>query len=145
MINNVDKNKSTIRKLLSPRFLKYCLVSAVGVVYTEGSLYIFKKFLEQGDLAANLEATISASIVILFLYQKYVWSGILDEAYGRSARLYFGITTTLGIVVSSGVVLIGGSLIKNTVDLVIANLSSYILLWLARFFVLERVFTAITT
>ena len=136
------------------RVVRYCGVSAFGVVLTQ-ALLVGCLLVGVGAAPANVVACMAASVPIFSINRRWVWEQ-RSRADLRAEVVPFWILTVLGVVVSTVVVDVVATVTTAPLLLSGANIAAFGLLWVAKFFVLDdaaaaaaavpvRVATAATT
>ncbi len=126
------------------KFWKYCMTSVVGVVMGQSLLFFFASILGWGGVASNITAVSISTIPTYYLSRAWVW-----KKRGKSS-LYaevipFWVMTFLGLLLSTLCVYLleqrwpGNPLLVN-----LGNVIGFGVLWVAKFFILDRVLFAVT-
>jgi len=132
-------DRPIVRKLL-----KYSMTSVVGVTVGQSMIFLFASVLEIGWGWANLYAVTIGTIPTFCMSRWWVW-----QKTGKS-NLYtevlpFWMMTLLGLLLSTIAVLVlenrypDNKLLAN-----VGNLIGFGVLWVAKFFVLDRVLFKVT-
>jgi putative flippase GtrA len=126
------------------KFLKYCMTSVVGVVMGQSLLFFFASILDWGGVASNVAAVAISTGPTYLLSRAWIW-----QKRGRNS-LYaevipFWIMTFLGLVLSSLCVWWFEQMWPDQKLVVnLGNIAGFGVLWLAKFFVLDRVLWKVT-
>jgi len=129
---------------LVQKFFKYAMTSVVGVVCGQSLLYLFATVLDWPGVLANITAVTISTIPTYAMSRAWVW-----QKRGKSS-LYgevvpFWVMTFLGLVLSSICVYFfekwwpDNKLVVNA-----GNVAGFGVLWVAKFFILDRVLFAVT-
>jgi len=133
----------------SPGFTKlwrYGAVSAISTVVTLGSLYVFYRVLPLGSAAAaNVAATAVATVPAYYLNRTWVWAKRGRSHLWREI-VPFWVIAGLGLAFSTGAVELASSEAHRlsrahdvqTALVEAANLSTYGLLWVGKFFLFNH-------
>lgn len=119
------------------KMVKYASVSLVGVVSTTVMLTIFHGVLGMGAQPANISAVMISSIPAYLLNRSWVW-GKSGKSHFRREVLPFWAFALAGLALSTLFVGLVEQRTEATIPVLAANLSGFGLLWVARFFVLDR-------
>lgn len=120
------------------KLLRYAWVSAIGVVSGQTLLWLFHARWGWGAVAANVLAVALATIPNYFLNRAWVWGK--TGGHSMSAEVVpFWAMAFLGLLVSSVLVRIAEEQSDAWVLVNIANFAGFGMLWVARFFILDRV------
>ncbi|MBF8296804.1 MAG: Dolichyl-phosphate beta-D-mannosyltransferase [Bacteroidetes bacterium] len=140
--NDVPETKSYLKTgLLTPRFLKFGVVGASGVVVNMGGLYLFKEFAGIPYFIASLfaiELSILSNFTVNLLWtwrdragEGTLWTKILRYHIGAGATAFLGnylvliaLTELLGL----------HYMVSNLIGIAVGTLSNYIIndLWTFR-------------
>jgi putative flippase GtrA len=126
------------------KFWKYCMTSVVGVVMGQSLLFLFASILDWPGVAANISAVAISTVPTYYLSRAWVW-----QKSGRSSMraevIPFWVMTFLGLLLSSLCVYFlerqwpGYPLLVN-----VGNIAGFGVLWVAKFFILDRVLFSVT-
>ena len=119
------------------RFARYCGVSVVNVVVTTVLLAIGIAVLDLSGGVANALAVSLAALPAYVLYRRWVW-----EKRGQNHLLKevipFWTYAVLGLIVSTVIVAWADRVWGGNIAPLIANLVAFCVLWVAKFYVLDR-------
>jgi putative flippase GtrA len=127
--------------------LKYSAVSVVNVFVGQGMLILFHSVLGWGATTSNAAAVCISAVPAFYLNRAWVW-GKRGKSHFRSEVLPFWIFVVIGLVFSTLVVTVAGNYATNNMaegiarQLVpnVANMAAFGILWVLRFFILDRLF-----
>jgi putative flippase GtrA len=127
------RNRPIVRKLF-----KYSMVSVVGVITGQSTLIFCKAVLGWPGVASNLMAVTTGSIPSYLLNRYWVWQKSGPNRF-RTEVLPFWVMSVLGLITSTLFVAYADHRWGTTIAVSIANLAGFGILWLGKFFVLDRV------
>lgn len=127
------RSRPLVRKLV-----KYSMVSVVGVITGQSTLIFCNAVLDWPGVASNLMAVTTGSIPSYLLNRYWVWEKSGRNRF-RTEVLPFWVMSVLGLILSTLFVAYADHRWGTTIALSIANLSGFGVLWLGKFFVLDRV------
>ncbi len=130
---------------------RYLAVSCVNVVVGQGLLLIFHAILGWPQAAANALAVMISAFPAYYLSRAWVW-GKSGKSHFKKEVLPFWIFVFIGLVFSTAVVALGAHLTDTTgsgQNLAlwekllpnVLNAASFFILWIIRFFLMEKLFT----
>jgi putative flippase GtrA len=131
-------------KPLVRKFWKYCVVSAVGVVLGQSLIYTFANILEWPWGWANVIAVSISTVPTYYLSRAWVW-----QKTGKSS-LYaeiipFWVMSFLGLLLSTLVVVwLENQYPDQPILANVGNIIGFGVLWLAKFFILDRILFKVT-
>jgi putative flippase GtrA len=131
-------------KPIIQKFWKYCMTSVVGVTMGQSLLFFFASVLDWGGVISNICSVSISTIPTYYLSRAWVW-----RKRGKS-QLYaevipFWVMTFLGLLLSTLCVYVferqwpDNKLVVN-----LGNVCGFGVLWVAKFFILDRVLFAVT-
>ena len=124
--------KPIVRKLV-----RYAAASMVGVVIGQTCLFVFLGVLDSG-VAANALAVAVSSVPAYLINRYWVWKKSSRNDLRREIVPFWGMAF-LGLVLSSITVSIADDRTDWKPALMAANLAGFGVLWIAKFFVLDKV------
>ena len=130
--------------------LKYVGVSMVNVVVGQGLLLIFHAVLGWPQAAANALAVLISAVPAYYMSRAWVW-GKSGKSHFKKEVLPFWIFVFIGLVFSTAMVALGAHLTDTTgsgQNLAlwekllpnVLNAASFFVLWIIRFFLMEKLF-----
>ena len=130
--------------------LRYMGVSVVNVVVGQSLLLIFHAVLGWPQAAANALAVLISAFPAYYLSRKWVW-GKSGKSHFKKEVLPFWIFVFIGLVFSTAIVALGAHLTDTTGSgqnpalwekLLpnVLNAASFFILWIIRFFLMEKLF-----
>jgi len=137
--------KDRLSDPLAQKALKYSAVSVVGVACTMTMLGILYGILKINVILANVIAVSVSSIPAYLLNRAWVWGKTGKNSFAREV-LPFWVFAFIGLVLSTVLVAIAKGYIKHHTESHImrlaliqgSNLAGFGVLWVARFFILDR-------
>jgi len=118
--------------------LRYSAVSVVGVVITQTLLVILAGILNIQPVVANVIAVMTSAIPVFLLNKRWVW-GKGGRARVRREVLPFWALTLVGLAISSGMVAIAHAYSDRTIYVMLANISGFGIVWVAKFLFLDAI------
>lgn len=129
-------DRPVVRKLL-----RYAAASAVGVVTGQALLYLCYAVFDWPAVAANMVSVAISSIPAYLVNRYWVWKKRGRNSL-RAEVIPFWLMAFLGLLLSSLLVAVVEARTESALALGLASLSGFGVLWVAKFFVLERVLFA---
>ncbi|HJL99557.1 MAG: GtrA family protein [Acidimicrobiales bacterium] len=123
---------------LRVKLLRYSGVSAVAVVVTQTCLWFGLVVTKWPAVVANVVAVSLGAIPAYLLNRSWVW-GRKDSHSVRDEILPFWLYNLAGLAVSSTLVALADLWWASTALVMSANLAAFAVLWLGKFFILEKV------
>ncbi|MEC7829146.1 MAG: GtrA family protein [Actinomycetota bacterium] len=123
---------------LRVKLLRYSGVSAVAVVVTQTCLWFGLVVAKWPAVVANVVAVSLGAIPAYLLNRSWVW-GRKDSHSVRDEILPFWLYNLAGLAISSTLVTLADLWWASTALVMSANLTAFAVLWLGKFFVLEKV------
>ena len=120
------------------KLLRFSAVSVVGIVITQALLLSLHGILNIGATTANLMAVTISAVPVFFLNKRWVW-GKGGRAHLRKEVLPFWGFTLLGLLISTLLVVVADHISDRTWPVLLANISGFGIVWLAKFFFLDAV------
>ena len=126
------------RALIGLRKVRFVMVSAVSVPFSQTVFVVCKEGLELNGTASNLIAVTLSCIPSYLLNRYWVWGKRGKNHFWREVFPFWAMAA-LGLVLSTIFVWFVDQRTDVTVFLMAANLSAFGLLYIAKFLVLDRV------
>ena len=126
---------------LARRLLRYAMASVVGVVVGTSCLFVFYEVLDFDAWLANLLAVAISSIPAYLVNRYWVWEK-RDRNSLRREVLPFWAMAFLGLLLSTIAVTIADNRTDWAPAIIASNLGGFGVLWIAKFFVLDKVLFA---
>ena len=123
---------------LRVKLVRYSGVSIVAIALTQASLWVGLVLIDWPAIGANMFAVSIAAIPAYLLNRSWVWNRN-DRHSIRAEILPFWVYSLAGLAVSSVLVGVADRWWSSTPIVMLANLSAYALLWLGKFFLLEKI------
>jgi putative flippase GtrA len=130
--------KSSVRALFGIRQVRYVMVSAVAVPFSQAVFLLCKEGFELNGTASNLIAVTLACIPSYLLNRYWVWGKRGKNHFWREVFPFWAMAA-LGLVLSTIFVWFVDQRTDVTVFLMAANLSAFGLLYIVKFVLLDRV------
>ncbi len=118
---------------------RYVIVSAINVLNHQIVLYVANSVWGWPGGWANAFAASVALVPAYFLTRTLVWSVNRSHSVRREVVPFFALAL-LGLVVSSGTSAVGQAIFGAGLFVNVASMIGYVGVWVAKFFVLERIF-----
>lgn len=119
------------------KLLRYCGVSVFNVIFGQGLLYLFHGGLHWSAWIANVAAVGISAIPAYLLSRHYVWGQSGPNSL-RSEVLPFWIMAFIGLALSTVVIAVIDRRWGGDLSVALASLCSFGVVWLAKFFVLDK-------
>jgi putative flippase GtrA len=120
------------------KLVRFGMVSVVGVALTQAMLVLFHGIWNIGALASNVMAVSLSAIPVFLLNKRWVW-GRGGRSHLRKEVLPFWAFTLLGLLLSTVLVVIADHISDRTWPVLLANLTGFGIVWLAKFLFLDAV------
>lgn len=126
------------------KFFKYSMTSVVGVVMGQSLIFLFASILDWSWGWANVTAVAISTLPTYYISRAWVW-----RKRGKSS-LYaevvpFWVMTFLGLLLSTiAVVFLERRYPDNKILANVGNVMGFGVLWLAKFFILDRILFKVT-
>lgn len=119
------------------RGLRYSLVSVVNVLFGGGLLVVFQRWMT--PTLANLIAVAISAIPAYYMNRIWVW-GKRGRSHIRKEVIPFWAFTFAGLVLSTLLIAFADDHTSNRYAILLVQLVSFGILWVIRFFLLDRLF-----
>ena len=120
-----------------PKLLRYTGVTVVNVITGLSLLVFFHAVLGWPGVAANAAAVILSTIPAYILSRKWVWAKSGPNSFRSEVAPFWGLAFA-GLVISTAMVGWASSVFDNGLVVYAANIASFGVLWVVKFFVLEK-------
>jgi putative flippase GtrA len=130
--------KQLLERPLVAKLVRYSMTSVVGVVLGQSLLQLFYSVLDWSAVASNVAATAISTVPVYLINRYWVWKKKSGNSLRREILPFWGMTFC-GLALSSILVAIVDDRTDNALAISVANLAGFGALWLAKFFVLDRV------
>ena len=121
--------------------MRYLAVSAMNIFNHQTLLYIAHSIWEWGGGAANVFAACVSAVPGYFLSRAWVWQRSGTHSWRAEVLPFWGIALA-GLVVSSLMAEGADRVFKSALAVAIASLVGYLIVWVVKFFLLDRLFAA---
>ncbi|MDP1819662.1 MAG: GtrA family protein [Acidimicrobiales bacterium] len=118
--------------------LRYSAVSVVGIITTQTLLVLLAGIMNIQPVTANVLAVTISAVPVFLLNKRWVW-GRQGRARMRREVLPFWGLTLVGLLLSSGLVAVAHEHSDRTIWVMIANISGFGLVWVAKFLFLDAI------
>lgn len=119
------------------RGLRYVFVSVVNVVVGGGLLVVFQRWMR--PTFANLVAVAASAVPAYYMNRIWVW-GKRGRSHLRKEAMPFWAFTIAGLVISTLAIAYADNHTRNRYLILLVQLVSFGVLWVVRFFLLDRLF-----
>ena len=118
--------------------VRYSMVSVFGVVFTQLELAIFVGLLDLNPTKSNVAAVMICAVPSFMLNKRWVWN--VDGKISVSREIVpFWVFTGAGLALSTLLVAIADNMSDSTLLVMIASVSGFGILWVAKFLFLDQV------
>lgn len=126
------------RREYGAKAIKYASVSVVNVVVGQGLLVLFSKVLGFGFVPANVSAVCLSAIPAFILSRRWIWQLTTRSHFVREVVPFWALAL-LGLLLSTVMVAVAERFSDATFVLMLTNLAAFGLLWVGKFFFLDKV------
>ncbi len=131
-----------VKKLLAdPKLLRYGAVSVFNLASHQFFLALGQQILDLEPTKANLLAATITAIPAFFLSRNWVWRAQITQGSMRNEAVLFWVIALLGLIISTIVVFVVSRTVESWLAIQAASLFGYFLVWIGKFFVLDRLFS----
>jgi putative flippase GtrA len=116
---------------------RYVMVSVVNVVVGAGLLFLLQKWMR--PTYANIISVAIGAIPAYYMSRAWVW-GKRGKSHWKKEVLPFWVFTISGLVMSTALISYVDNHTTNRVAILVAQLSAFGVLWVLRFFLLDKLF-----
>ena len=121
------------------KWAKYSAASMSGVVSSSLTLYVLLEIVDMGPVPANIIAVTVGAVPNYLVNRAWTFGKRGSHSFTREVLPFWGMAL-LGLIISTFAVAWAADRWEdNTLVVMLANLASFGVLWVARFFILERV------
>jgi putative flippase GtrA len=118
--------------------IRYSMVSVFGVVCTQLQLAVYVGLLELNPTRSNVGAVMICAVPVFFLNKRWVWN-VDGKVSVRREIIPFWVFTAAGLALSTGMVAIAENVSDSTLLVMLASVSGFGILWVAKFLFLDQV------
>ena len=118
--------------------IRYSMVSVFGVVFTQLELVIAVGILDLDPTRSNVVAVMICAIPVFFLNKRWVWN-VDGKISVRREIVPFWVFTGAGLALSTGLVAIAEEVSDSTLLVMLASVSGFGILWVAKFLFLDQI------
>jgi putative flippase GtrA len=120
------------------KLAKYSAASLSGVVASTSTLFLLLEVFEVAPVPSNIAAVTVGAIPNYLINRAWTFNKRGAHSFTREVLPFWGMAL-LGLIISTiAVAWAAGRYEENTLILMIANVGSFGLLWVGRFFILDR-------
>jgi len=129
----------TSRRPWISKWAKYSAASMSGVVTSTGTLFVLLEVVEMSPVWSNIIAVTLGAIPNYLVNRAWTFQKRGAHSFTREVLPFWGMAI-LGLIISTFAVAWAAERWEdNTLVILLANIASFGVLWVARFFILERV------
>jgi putative flippase GtrA len=118
--------------------VKYSAVSVIGVTLTQTMLVIFVELMHHNPTRSNVVAVMLTAVPVFFLNKRWVWNADGKISLRREV-VPFWVFTAAGLLLSTLLVDLAQAISDSTLLVMIANLTGFGILWVAKFLFLDQI------
>jgi putative flippase GtrA len=118
--------------------VKYLAVSAFNVLFGQALLVLAHKGFEWGNVESNVFAVTLSAFPAYVLSRRWIWQKKGNNHFWKEVVPFWSMAF-LGLGLSTLFAYIAGQYSDSTAVLMFANLSAFGLLWVAKFFILDKI------
>ena len=118
--------------------IRYSMVSVFGVVFTQLQLAVYVGLLDLDPTASNVAAVMICAVPVFFLNKRWVWN-VDGKVSVRREIVPFWVFTGAGLLLSTGLVAIAENVSDSTLLVMLASVSGFGILWVAKFLFLDQI------
>jgi putative flippase GtrA len=122
--------------------IKFLLVSAIAVPFSQAVFFLCHKFIELDAELSNLIAVTAGCVPSYLLNRYWVWGKRGRNQFWREVFPFWALAV-LGLILSTVAVYLVDQRTDVTIFLMAANLSAFAVLYVVKFIVLDRVLFAV--
>jgi putative flippase GtrA len=135
---NPDSLVARFRAEYGAKAVKYASVSVINVLFGQGMLFFFSKIVGLTFVEANLLAVCLSAVPAYILSRRWIWQLTTRSHFMREVVPFWSIAL-LGLLLSTIMAAIAQQFSDATWVLMVTNLASFGLLWVGKFFFLDKV------
>ena len=118
--------------------IRYSMVSVFGVVFTQLQLAVYVGLLDMNPTRSNVAAVMICAVPVFLLNKRWVWN-VDGKVSVRREIVPFWVFTAAGLALSTALVAIAENVSDSTLLVMIASVSGFGILWVAKFLFLDQV------
>jgi putative flippase GtrA len=135
----VQSGTRPVRPPWIAKWAKYAAASMSGAVSSSLTLYVLLEIVDMGPVPANIIAVTVGAVPNYLVNRAWTFGKRGAHSFTREVLPFWGMAL-LGLIISTFAVAWAADRWEdNTLVVILANLASFGVLWVARFFILERV------
>lgn len=116
---------------------RYVMVSVVNVVVGAGMLFLLQKWMR--PTYANIVSVAIGAVPAFYMSRAWVW-GKRGKSGWKKEVLPFWVFTAAGLLMSTALISYVDNHTTNRILILVAQLSAFGVLWVLRFFLLDKLF-----
>ena len=121
------------------KWIKYSAASMTGVITSTVTLFVLLEMIDMDPVPANIIAVTLGAIPNYLVNRAWTFGKRGSHSFTREVLPFWGMAI-LGLIISTfAVAWAAHRWDDNTLVIMLANIASFGVLWVARFFILERV------
>lgn len=133
-----DSLAARLRHEYGAKAIKYASVSVINVFIGQGLLFVFSKIVGLNFVEANVAAVCLSAVPAFILSRRWIWQLKTRSHFVREVVPFWSLAL-LGLLLSTVMVAIAERWSDATWVLMITNLAAFGLLWVGKFFFLDKV------
>jgi putative flippase GtrA len=118
--------------------IRYSMVSVFGVAFTQLQLAVYVGLLDLDPTQSNVAAVMICAVPVFFLNKRWVWN-VDGKVSVRREIVPFWVFTGAGLLLSTGLVAIAENVSDSTLLVMLASVSGFGILWVAKFLFLDQI------
>jgi putative flippase GtrA len=116
---------------------RYVMVSTVNVLVGAGLLFLLQKWMR--PTFANITSVAIGAVPAYYMSRAWVW-GKRGKSHWKKEVLPFWVFTFAGLIMSTAAISFADNHTKNRLVILFVQLSAFGILWVLRFFLLDKLF-----
>ena len=120
------------------KLLRYCGVSVFNVLFGQALFVICLEVFDLGGVPSLITAASISAIPAYLLSRRWVWQQKGPDSM-RTEVIPFWTITLIGLLMSVTAVAIVEQFTENTLALMLASLTAYGVVWVAKYIILDRI------
>ena len=125
------------------KIMRYCGVSVVNVIVGLSILAVCLELLGMGGVTSQFASAMISAVPAYILSRRWVWKQSGPDSF-RSEVLPFWIMAVVGLAFAASMIAIVDRSTDSTIILMLTSLASYGVVWVGKYFVLDKVMWAVT-
>ncbi len=125
------------------KVMRYCGVSVVNVIVGQSILAACLELFGMGGVSSQFTSAMISAVPAYILSRRWVWKQQGPDSF-RSEVLPFWMMAIVGLAFAASMIAIVDRYTESTIVLMATSLGSYGVVWVAKYFVLDRLMWAVT-